>query len=369
MVHESPWRDWKRAAAITTVVLSVALLYFLAAGALLALSRVLAYLLIALFFTVILTPAVDFMHARLHIRRGMGTILVFLLAFTVLGAMIYSFVRPIVDQGQKLADDLPTLLEDAQKGEGPVGDLVQRYELEDWVRENEEKINDSIGNLGTPALDALRTFFNGLFAGLTILVLTVLMILEGPNLSRVILMVIPEHSRERVRRVSTDAARAVSGYMTGNLLISVVAGVAAYVFLKIAGVPYPEVLALWVAFADLIPLVGATLGAVPTIAVAFLKSNTAGIATLVFFVLYQQFENNVLQVTVMSRTVKINPLGVLVSVLIGVELFGLLGALLAIPAAGVIQVIVRDLWNGGTGHLKDEPTIGSDEVPMSQSKP
>jgi predicted PurR-regulated permease PerM len=157
--------------------------------------------------------------------------------------------------------------------------------------------------------------------------------------------------------------------MTGNLLISVVAGVAAYVFLKIAGVPYPEVLALWVAFADLIPLVGATLGAVPTIAVAFLKSNAAGIATLIFFVLYQQFENNVLQVTVMSRTVKINPLGVLVSVLIGVELFGLLGALLAIPAAGVVQVIVRDLWNGRTGHLKEEATIGTDEVPMSQTEP
>jgi predicted PurR-regulated permease PerM len=367
MVHESPWRDWKRAAAITTVVLSVAALYLLAAGAILALSRVFAYLLIALFFTVILTPAVDFLHARLRMRRGIGTILVFLITFTVLSAMIYSFVRPIVDQGQKLADDLPTMLEDAKEGEGPVGDLVQRYDLEDYVTENEDKINDSIGNLGTPALDVLRTFFNGLFAGLTILVLTFLMILEGPNLSKGILNIVPEHSRERVRRVSSDAARAVSGYMTGNLLISVVAGTAAYTFLKVAGVPYPEVLALWVAFADLIPLIGATLGAVPTIAVAFLKSNTAGIVTLVFFVLYQQFENNVLQVTVMSRTVNINPLGVLVSVLIGVELFGILGAILAIPGAGVVQVVVRDLWDHSRGRPKDEPTIGADEVPMSRT--
>jgi predicted PurR-regulated permease PerM len=127
------------------------------------------------------------------------------------------------------------------------------------------------------------------------------------------------------------------------------------------------VLALWVAFADLIPLVGATLGAVPTIAVAFLHSVPAGIAAVVFFILYQQFENNVLQVTVMSRTVNLNPLGVLISVMIGVELFGLLGALLAIPAAGVIQVVVRDLWDEQHGRPKGEPTIGASETPLSEA--
>jgi predicted PurR-regulated permease PerM len=126
------------------------------------------------------------------------------------------------------------------------------------------------------------------------------------------------------------------------------------------------VLALWVAFADLIPLVGATLGAIPTIAIAFLHSNTAGIVMIIAFVAYQQFENHVLQVTIMSRTVKLSPLTVLVSVLAGVELFGFLGALLAIPAAGVIQVVARDIYDEHQGRIRPEPTIGEDEVPVSQ---
>ena len=146
-----------------------------------------------------------------------------------------------------------------------------------------------------------------------------------------------------MRRVASDSAQAMTRYMAGNLIISAIAGLASYVFLTIFNVPFKEVLALWVAFADLIPLVGATLGAVPAVLVAFLHSTPAGIAVLVFFIAYQQFENHVLQVTIMSRSVKLNPLAVLVSVLVGVELFGILGALLAIPVAGVIQVIVVDM--------------------------
>ena len=137
-----------------------------------------------------------------------------------------------------------------------------------------------------------------------------------------------------MRRVAVDACRAVSGYVFGNLLISLIAGTAAWLMLFILGVPYAEVLGLFVGFADLIPLVGATLGRHPDHRCS--RSCTrcpAGIITTIFFIVYQQFENHVLQVTIMSRTVKLNPLAVLVSVLVGVELFGFLGALLAIPAA------------------------------------
>ena len=123
----------------------------------------------------------------------------------------------------------------------------------------------------------------------------------------------------------------------------VIAGISTFIFLTIAGVPFAGVLALWVGFADLIPLVGATLGAIPTVLVAFLSSTTIGVATLIFYVIYQQFENHVLQVTIMSKTVALKPLIVLASVLFGVEIFGLLGALLAIPAAGIIKVVGTDI--------------------------
>lgn len=194
-----------------------------------------------------------------------------------------------------------------------------------------------------------------MFAAVTILVLLFLMLLEAGTITTTTLNLVPARHRERVRTVATDASTAVSGYVFGNLVISAIAGVAAWLMLALLGVPYAGVLGLFVAFADLIPLVGATLGAVPTIAFAFLHSTTAGIVALIFFIVYQQFENHVLQVSIMSRTVKVNPLTVLVSVLIGVQLFGLLGALLAIPGAGIIQVVTVDLYRGGTLPLEPTP--------------
>jgi predicted PurR-regulated permease PerM len=266
---------------------------------------------------------------------------------------------------QDFVDDLPGYVEDAQEGRGTIGRLVERYDLQDFVEENQDRLQEGLRNAGKPALDVARTVFNTILATITILVLTFLLLLRGPRMCQATLKLIDdEHTRERVRLVATDAARAISGYMFGNLLISVIAGGSTYIFLRITGVPYPEVIALFVAFADLIPLVGATLGAIPTIGLSFLHSTPAGVAAVIFYVIYQQFENHVLQVTIMSRTVQVNPLTVLISVLAGVELFGFLGALLAIPAAGVIQVIVRNLWDERKGALKEHPTVGTDEIPV-----
>jgi predicted PurR-regulated permease PerM len=153
--------------------------------------------------------------------------------------------------------------------------------------------------------------------------------------------------------------------MAGNLVICLIAGTTTWIFLSIVGVPFAGVLGLWVGFADLLPLVGATIGAIPTIAIAFLHSTGTGVAALIFYIVYQQIENHFLQPVVMSRTVKLNPLGVLLSVLVGVELAGFVGALLAIPAAGAIQVVIRDLWDERQQRLKTVPTVGVDETPIT----
>ncbi len=364
MERERSRVDVRHVAGTTFVVLLVCAGF---GGTILAVERlwrIVTYLLVALFFAVVLTPPVDFLQHRAHLRRGVATLLVMVAGLALLSGLIYAFVRPLVDQGTKFSDNVPTMVEDAQKGKGPVGRLVKKYDLENWVDDHRDQLDEQARSAGTKGLGVLRQVFSGIVAGVTVLVLTILLILGGPELGDASLAVLPDRHRERVRRVASDASRAVSGYMFGNLLISLIAGVAAYVFLLIAGVPYPEVLALWVAFADMIPLVGATLGAIPAIAVAFLHSVPAGIAAIVFFVLYQQFENNVLQVTVMAKTVKVNPLGIFVAVLIGVEIFGLLGALLAIPAAGVVQVVVRDLWDERNGRPKAVPTVGTDEIPL-----
>ena len=331
------------------------------------LTRILTWLLIAGFFAVVLHPALEFFERRLHIKRTLAALIVFIIGLVAFAGMIYAFVRPLVDQGNRFVNDFPSYVADAKAGRGTVGKIVKRYKIDEYVDKNQAKLRKAAQNAGKPALHIAQQVVNGLAALVTIMVLTFLMLLEGPRMLESGLGALSPPTAERVRTVAADAARAVTGYVAGNLLISLIAGFVTYVALRIVGVPFPEVLALWVAFADLIPLVGATLGAVPTIGIAFLHSTTAGIVMIIVFIAYQQFENHVLQVTIMARTVKLNPLTVLVSVLAGVELFGFLGALLAIPAAGVIQVVGRDIYDHRRGRPKPEPTVGVDEVPISEA--
>jgi predicted PurR-regulated permease PerM len=331
------------------------------------LKRIIGLVVIAAFFAIILNPLVDAV-TRLHIRRGLATTIVFLLGVAAFAGLIYTFVRPVYDAGQDFARDIPGFVDRAQHGEGRVGELIKRFHIDEKVKENAPKLQEALSNAGGPAVHAAQRVASGLLALLTILVLSFLMLLEAPTIIGAFLSLLsPDHSVQ-VRRIGQDAARAVTGYMAGNLLISVIAGLVTWIFLTIVHVPFAGVLGLWVAFADLLPLVGATVGAIPTIAIAFLTSTGAGIAVVIMYIVYQQIENHVLQPVVMSRTVNLNPLGVLLSVLVGVELAGFVGALLAIPAAGAIQVVVRDLWDERQLRLKPVPTVGVDETPITEAR-
>ena len=354
-----PWRTiW---ATIGSVVLTLA-----AIAVVQAVSRILIWLIIAGFFAIVLSPPVDFLVNKARMRRSLATVLVFLVGLGVVGGLMYAFITPIVDQSQEFADNFPRYVEEAKAGEGPLGGLVQRYDLDRRIEERRDDFERALNDLGRNSLDIVRGVGNVVAATLTIFVLTILMLLSGPRMLRTGLGALSPPTAQRVRHVAADCAKAVTGYVAGNLTISVIAGVASFTFFFVADVPFRTVLALWVAFADLIPLVGATLGAIPAVIVAFLNSTAMGIATVVFFVVYQQFENHVLQVTIMAKTVDLNPLVVLVAVLVGVELTGILGALLAIPVAGVIQVLGRDIYDERHGRLKEEPTIGSEQIPVSE---
>ncbi len=329
-------------------------------------SRILVWIVIAAFLAVVLSPPVNFLQHRLGFPRSLATVVVFLFGLAMLAALLYAFIRPVVDQSQRFVDNFPRYVQEAKAGQGPLGSVVKRYDLDRRLEERQGDLRKNLNRLGTQSVNVLARVGNAVAATLTIIVLSILMLLSGPRMLQGGLNILSPPKREHVRHVAADSAKAVTGYVAGNLLISVVAGITTFVALWVIGVPFRTVLALWVAFADLIPLVGATLGAIPAVIVALLYSTPAGIATIIFFIIYQQFENHVLQVTIMSRTVDLNPLVVLVSVLIGVELSGMLGALFAIPLAGVIQVIGRDVLDSHRGGVKDEPTIGTEQVPVSE---
>ena len=321
---------------------------------------------IAIFFTLVLNPAVDFFERRLKIGRGLATIIVFTISLALFGALGYLFVQPLVDQTQALINRFPELVEDAQNGRGPIGQLVERYNLDNYVAENQQRLRDALSSSTGSIVAIFGAVASTIATLLTVLVLAFMMLLYGRNMVRLPLIFFSPDTQHRIEHVANDAAKAVTGYVLGNMAISVIAALVAFATMKLTGVPFAVVLAVWVAFADLIPLVGATLGAIPVVIVAMLHNPTVGAINLVVYVVYQQLENHLIQPGIMSRTVNLNPLVVLTSALIGVELAGLLGALLAIPVAGIIQVIGRDIFDHRHVRLKGEPTVGADEVPLSE---
>jgi predicted PurR-regulated permease PerM len=328
--------------------------------------RVLIWIIIAGFFAVAVYPVVNWIERRLPwCRRSLATLVVYLLLVLLIAGVITLFAVPLARQATSLAHQLPTLIDDARAGRGPVGRLLDRTHVLTYIQENDGKIRSFAGSLGAPALGFLKTAATGVAATITIFVLSFLMVVEGPKLVSGTLSLFPDDRAQHIRAVGTDCAKTITGYISGNLLISVICGLLTYAVLKIIGIPFSGLIALFVAISDLIPLVGATLGAVVAGLAAFLYSVPAGIIVVVFFVVYQQLENHLLQPLIFSRTVQLNPLTVLIAILIAVELAGLLGALLAIPIAAMIQIILRDLWGRHRGRLKPGPTARESPAQVS----
>jgi predicted PurR-regulated permease PerM len=348
------------------LVVATLLLYFLVR----ATSQVLTWIVVAVFFAVALNPAVTWLQRRAAFgKRWLATLLVFLVALVLIGGLVTLFVIPLVREGSQVVADFPKIVEDARSGRGPVGGLIERFNLLEYAQNNADRFREYAGRLGAPTLAVLRGAATSVAGIVTIFVLAYLMVLEAPKVIDGFLALFDDQRAERIRRVGHDCAKTITGYITGNLLISIICGSLTYAVLAIMGVPYAGLIALFVGLADLIPLVGATLGAVIASLAAFVESTTAGIVVIVFFILYQQLENHLLQPLIFARTVKVNPLTVLIAILIAVELAGILGALLAIPVAGIIQIIARDIWDTRRGRLKAEPTVGEDEVPVDTTEP
>jgi predicted PurR-regulated permease PerM len=328
-----------------------------------ATSRTLVWLAIALFFAVAISPLVDLVERRLRFKRIFATLLVYVVVLAVLAGLVAIFVAPLVNEFQQLSDKVPTYIDDLRSGRGTLGHLVTRYHLQDYLSRNQDKIRSTLTGAGAPALHYLGVAGEAVAAIVTITVLSLLMVLEGPKLTSAAVAQLPDEHQDRVRRVAHDCARTVTGYITGALLIAAICGVLTFVVLKLVGVPFAGVIALFVAVCDLVPLVGATLGAVVAVVASLFTSVEAAVIVAVWFVVYQQLENHLFQPVVQSRTVKLNPLAVLVSVLLGVELAGILGALVAIPVAGIVQVILRDVYDVRRGRVKPRPTVGEDQAP------
>ena len=308
--------------------------------------HVLTWILISLFLALALNPAVEWLQRRGVNRRGWATAITYVLALGVVAGIGFTFVPTLVSQVNDFVQKLPDYVHDITHGQGRLGFLETKYHIQERI---EAAVKDGgatkVLGLSGVAVSVAKGVITIVVATVTILFMTFFMLLEGPKWVERFYGLLPERSRPRWRKVGSDIYRTVGGYVTGNLLISLIAGGLTTLVLLIMGVPYAVALGLIVAILDLIPLAGATIAAILIGIVAFLHSIPAGIVVVVFFVVYQQVENHLLQPVIYGRTVQLSPLAVLISILIGAELAGILGALGAIPVAGSIQVLIVDWLN------------------------
>jgi predicted PurR-regulated permease PerM len=298
---------------------------------------------IALFLALALNPAVEALQRR-GFPRGAAVAAVYVVAVAILGLLALVFIPPVVEQISKLVEALPTLVDDLTKGHGPLGFLERKYQVVERVRSATagQEAGGLLGSAGS-ALTAVKGIAATAFGALIIAFLTFFMLLEGPEWRRRCTELIPATHRDMVERIGAGVYHSVGGFVTGNLVASLLAGVVATVVMLVAGVPYAVPLGLFVAIIELVPYVGPLVATIVVTAVALTVGLTSALVALALLLVYHAIEGHTLRPMLYGRAVKLSPLAVLVAILIGTEIAGILGALIAIPVAGSIQVLLREM--------------------------
>ncbi len=300
---------------------------------------ILLLVLVAAFLAIGLNPAVTRLQGW-GLRRGFAVGVVGLAAIAFVTGVVFALVPPIVDQSDGLSTALPGYIEN-MKDNKVLNDLNERYDLIDKLKtaatgENASKaFGGVLGGVGL----VLGTLFNIV----TGLILMFYFLAAFDRLKSGAYKLVPASRRERTQLLGDEMLARVGSYLSGAVMIAGIAGVSSFTFMEITSIPYPFALALLVAILDLIPQVGATLGAVVVVIVAFFVSVPVGIAALIFFIAYQQLENWIIYPWVMRKSVNVSDLAAIISVLVGASLLGVIGALLAIPICAAIQLMVREV--------------------------
>ncbi|MEV4536408.1 AI-2E family transporter [Asanoa sp. NPDC049518] len=300
---------------------------------------ILVLIFIALFLAIGLNPAVVRLR-KIGVPRGGAVAIVALALVLVLAGAIGALVPPLVTQVGDFITAAPGYIEALQRND-TINDLVGQFDLVDRVKSlaSPETLSRALGGV----FGGAKLLFGTIFQVLTVLVLTIYFMASFDRMKSAAYGLVPASRRERVQLLSDEILAKVGAYIVGALAIAVLAGISAFVFALIVGLAYPFALAVVVAVCDLIPQIGATIGAVIVTIVAFADSLTVGIAAAVFFLVYQQVENYLIYPKVMRKSVKVSDVAAIVAALVGVGLFGVLGALVAIPAVAAVQLIVREV--------------------------
>jgi predicted PurR-regulated permease PerM len=344
---------------IVLIVVCVAICLYL----LYLLRRPISWILIAAFLAVALSGPVNYLARRM--RRGFAITIVYLGLLAVPVLLIALIVPPLITEANNFAQDVPSYARDVTRfveDNDTLRSLNEDYNITEELEKQASKLPDQLGGAAGTLRDVGLGIVNSLFALITILVLTAFLLANGRKWTDAAIASRPPEQRERLRRSLDNMAAAVAGYVAGALTIALIAGVATFIVLTILGVPFAAPLAVIAGLFSLIPLVGATIAAVLIgVVTLFEDFPTVTIIWAVWAIVYQQFENHVIQPQIQKRTVNVQPFITIVAVLFGATLLGVLGALVAIPAAASIQILLREYVDLRTMSIK--PEQNGDEPP------
>jgi predicted PurR-regulated permease PerM len=348
---------------VVCVAIALYLLYLL--------RKPISWVLIATFLAVALSPPVNVLARRM--RRGFAITIVYLGLLAIPLMLVALIVPPMVTEGNKFADNVPRYARDVTefvKENKRLRELNEDYDITSQLEKEANKLPGRLGGAAGTLRDVGFGIVNSVFALITILVLTAFLLGSGRSWIDAMLATRPPEQRERLRRSLDRMAEAVAGYVAGAMTIALIAGIQTYIVLTILGVPFRGPLAVIAGLFSLIPLVGATIAAVLIgIFTVFVDFPTTTIIWTVWAIGYQQLENHLIQPQIQKRTVNVQPFVTIVAVLFGATLLGVLGALVAIPIAASIQILLREYVDLRTMSIKTQPPEPPSEPPPAPPSP
>lgn len=309
-------------------------------------SHALILIFVAFFLALALNAPVNWLGQRLPGKRrgsrALATSLSFLIVVLVLGGFLASVVPPLARQTQSLTTAAPHLIEDFRSQDSQVGRIVRKYHLQDQVTSVSNQLSVRLKNAGGSAFSTVQRVGSSIFATLTILVLTFMMLVEGPGWLRFLRDVIPDRRHHLADSLARDMYGVIKGFVNGQVILAAVAALLISPALFILHISYPVALVVVVFICGLIPMVGHTIGAIIVTIVALFQSTSAAIIILAYYILYQQIENYLVQPRIQANSTNMSPLLVFLAVVIGVSFGGLFGALIAIPFAGCVRIVILE---------------------------
>lgn len=326
-------------------VLLMTLIFFLGTILVYQARASLTLLIVAFFLAVALSRPVNFLAGRMpRDSRGLATGTAYLIVLAILGVLLYVVVPPLIEQSRQFVQNIPDYIDQMETSSSKAAELARRYHIPEALEKVHTEQSQHLTEVGGPIFSTAKRIISSLAATITVLVLTFFMVVEGPAWIDRFWALQPDKKRKHRKQLAEQMYKVITGYVNGQLFIATLGAVNAYVAARIVGIPYALPVAGIVWFLGLIPLIGATLGGVLMVVLALFHSVPAAIILAVYLILYQQLENSFLQPLVQSRAVNISPLTILAAALIGANLAGLLGALIAIPIAACIRILVNDYF-------------------------